>query len=40
MLLYASRNVRRKPMPITGTAHAWSRVGSFVQPLPTLDTPA
>jgi hypothetical protein len=40
MLLYASPNVRVKSMPITGTAHAWSRVGSFVQPLPTLDTPA
>jgi hypothetical protein len=40
MLLYASPNVRSKQMPITGTARAWSRVGSFVQPLPTVDKPA
>jgi hypothetical protein len=39
MLLYASPNVRFKWMPI-GTAHACSRAGSFVQQLPTLDTPA
>jgi hypothetical protein len=38
MLLYASRNVRFKSMPMTGTAHAWSRAGSLQQ-LPTTDTP-
>jgi hypothetical protein len=32
-------NVRVKPMPMTGTVHAWSRAGSLQQ-LPTTDTPA